>query len=146
MGGGTNLPSSALWRLQRVLHASARLVYGSSHYDHVTPLLRELQWLPIQARIEVRVGTLAFLCINGLAPTYLASELSKVTTLPGRTRLRSATAGSLIVPQIRHPTFGGRTFAAVAARLWNRLPSSLTSVNKVSAFKKAFKRFLLECL
>ena len=37
------LPAYQIDRLQSVLNAAARLVYSSRRYDHVTPLLRELQ-------------------------------------------------------------------------------------------------------
>ena len=34
-------------KLQRVMNATARLVYCASKYCHITPLLRELDWLPV---------------------------------------------------------------------------------------------------
>jgi len=39
------LPANLLDRLQSVLNAAARLIYGRRKYDHVTLLLRELHWL-----------------------------------------------------------------------------------------------------
>ena len=45
------LPACQLNRLQYVLHAAARLVYGARKFDHVTPLLRELHWLSVPERI-----------------------------------------------------------------------------------------------
>ena len=76
------LPSTTLSRLQRVLHASARLVFRANPYDHVTPLLAKLGWLPIQERIKSRLGTITFQCRQGLAPAYLTSELTALTSLP----------------------------------------------------------------
>ena len=31
-------------------------------YDHVTPLLKELHWLPITARIQYKIASLVFKC------------------------------------------------------------------------------------
>lgn len=137
------LPATTIWRLQRVLHAAARLVYGSSRYDHVSPLLSELEWLSIKDRIDMRLGILAYLCQYDMAPTYLSQELVAASSIPGRRNLRSASQGLLAVPQVRRPTLGGRSFGFNATRVWNKLPISLTSAASVSVFKKRLKSFLL---
>jgi len=36
------IPQSLLLRLQSVMHVAARLIYSSSRFDHITPLLRQL--------------------------------------------------------------------------------------------------------
>ena len=41
---------------------------------HVTPILRQLQWLPIVKQLEVRDATMVFKCLNGLAPPYLRQK------------------------------------------------------------------------
>ena len=61
-------------------------------------LLRELRWLPIQKRIDMRLGTIAFLCRTGCAPTYLSEELNEVTSIPGRRRLRCSFLASVEPP------------------------------------------------
>ena len=40
------------------------------------PQLKSLHWLPVQARIDFKVATLAFRCVHGLAPSYLAELVS----------------------------------------------------------------------
>ena len=136
------LPSSTLWRLQRVtlLHASARLVFGASCHDHITPFLRDLGWLSIKQRIDLRLGTLAYLCGKGLAPSYLCDELSTLVSVRGRRQLRSASSGNFVVPRIRRPTLGGRAFSVAAALVWNRLPRDMKSAENVSSFKTLFKK------
>ena len=137
------LPSSTLWRLQRVLHASARLASGVSRYAHVTPLLRDLRWLPVRARIDKRLGILAFLNRKGLAPAYLSTELTEVSSLPGRRHLRSAASDLLALPHAQHPTLGGRAVGVAASRVWNRLPQSLRSADDMAIFKKLLSNYLL---
>ena len=46
------LQAATLAPLQRVLNAAARLVLDLKPRDHATPVLRELQWLPIAQRID----------------------------------------------------------------------------------------------
>ena len=44
------LPQTMLKRLQRVQNCAARLICRRKKHDHVTPLLKELHWLPIHVR------------------------------------------------------------------------------------------------
>ena len=131
-------------RLQSVLHASARLIFKSSRFARITPLLRRLRWLPIKARIDYRLLLLAHKCLQGNAPAYLAKELTPVRTLPGRSRLRSSNSDTLSVPSVRRPTIGGRAFAATATRAWNQLPPDLQSVSCTKSFKNLLKRHFLD--
>jgi len=41
------LPTSTLQPLERVQNAAARLVFGLSRFEHVTPTLIHLHWLPV---------------------------------------------------------------------------------------------------
>ena len=45
--------------------------WTSSEIGNVTPLLRDLHWLPIVARIRFKVMVLAYKAVNGTAPAYL---------------------------------------------------------------------------
>jgi len=46
---------------------AARLVYKARRSCHVSPLLRELRWLPIEKRIEEKIFTVTFKARNGIA-------------------------------------------------------------------------------
>ena len=46
-------------RLQRLQNTLARVVTRTKKFDHITPVLRRLHWLPIQCRIEYKVAMLA---------------------------------------------------------------------------------------
>ena len=73
---------------------TAKVVLGRSLYEHVTPCLIELHWLPISYRIDYKIGLLVFKCLNGLAPSYL-SDLIQLY-VPSR-NLRSANQFTLKV-------------------------------------------------
>ena len=132
------LPAYQLSRLQSVLNAAARLVFSRSKYDHVTPLLQELHWLRIEQRIEFKLSVLVFRCLNGLAPSYLSRDLQRVSELVARRRLRSSSTSTLVVPPTRLST-GDRAFPVAAARTWNSLPTSLTSLSSLASFRRQLK-------
>ena len=113
------LPGKTLAKLQSVLNASARLIFLSRKFDHVTPLLRDLHWLSFPERIHYKLAVLAFKCLNGMAPSYLARDFRRVADTHSRQRLRSASTAELIVPRVCRPTIGGRAFPVAAANVWN---------------------------
>ena len=43
-------------RLQSVQNAAARLVSGARRYDHITPVLQELYWLPVRRRVDFKMS------------------------------------------------------------------------------------------
>ena len=133
------LPARQLNRLQSVLNAAARLVYSARKTEHVTPLLRELHWLRVPQRIEFRLAVLTYRCLNGTAPQYLADGLLRVADISSRSRLRSSSTVQLHVPRSKHKTIGDRAFPVAAARVWNSLPSSITSSSSLLQFRRTLK-------
>ena len=133
------LPAVQLNRLQSVLNAAARLVFGRRKFDHVTPLLRELHWLRVPERITFRLATLAYKCQHDTAPHYLAAQLQRVADMESRQRLRSASSVTLFVPRTTHLTIGDRAFSVAAARAWNSLPLTLQSSESLDIFRRHLK-------
>jgi len=103
-------------RLQSVLNAAARLVYSRRMSGHTTSLLRELHWLRVPARIQFRLCVLAYHCVNGTAPVYLADSLRPTSEVVVRRRLRSVDSPTLLVPSTRRATLGDRAFSVAVAR------------------------------
>ncbi len=58
-------------RVQCVQNVAAKLVADGRKYDHVTPILRELHWLPVRQCLEYKCRLLAWKTVNGYAPQYL---------------------------------------------------------------------------
>ena len=50
----THLPWSLVQQLRSVLNSAARLIFGSEHFDHNTPALMDLQWLPYPQHITCK--------------------------------------------------------------------------------------------
>ena len=62
-------------RLQKVLNAVAWVTCFIPKFGHITPVLRELHWLPVKLRAEFKIALLVFKTLNGLAPQYLSELL-----------------------------------------------------------------------
>jgi hypothetical protein len=136
------IPSYLLQRLQSVMNSAARLVFSSSKYDHVTPLLRQLHWLRAPERIHFKLAVLVYKCLHGAAPSYLVDELRRPSDVEARRCLRSATSSSLIVRRTRLSTIGDRAFPVAAARVWNGLPQHVTSSPSLPVFRSRLKTYL----
>ena len=52
-----NLRTSTINNLQKIQNTAARLITGKMKHDHITPILKELHWLPIHKRIENNIDT-----------------------------------------------------------------------------------------
>ena len=51
-------------------------------YEHVTPILRSLNWLPVRDQLYFRDAVLAFKCMSGLAPVYLSDKRDNICFVP----------------------------------------------------------------
>ncbi|KAI5089818.1 hypothetical protein C0J45_19953, partial [Silurus meridionalis] len=127
--------SKCINKLQLVQNTAARVLTRSRKYDHITPVLISLHWLPIKSRIDYKILLLTYKALNGLAPQYLSELLYQYD--PPRL-LRSKGAGYLLVPQIMKTTAGGRSFSYKAPQLWNSLPTSVQD----SVFQSRLKTYL----
>ena len=125
-------------RLQRVQNTAARLVSGRRKFDHITPVLKELHWLPVAKRIEFKIALLVFKILHNLAPDYL-TEL--ITPYHPARDLRSAGQNLLVVPPSSTSILDG-VFSVVAPRLWNSLPQQIRDVDDINIFKTKLKTLL----
>ena len=73
--GSSGCPKDFFEKLQKVQNSAARLVLKAHKRDHVSPLLRTLHWLPIQARIKYKLSTLCHSFFSDTAPVYLSGLL-----------------------------------------------------------------------
>ena len=61
------IPEYQTRKLQRVMNASARLIYRAPKFCHITPLLAELHWLPMRARIHCKILLITYKILHGHA-------------------------------------------------------------------------------
>ena len=96
-------------KLQRVMNASARLIYRAHKFCHITPLLAELHWLPVRCRIHYKILLITFKILNGLSPKYLSDLIS--IQQPSSYNLRRNDNGRLLE----------RPIAKTKKTIWNKL-------------------------
>ena len=111
-----------------VQNSAVRILMRVRKYEHVTPILHSLHWLPISASIDYNVSLLTHQCIHGKAPSYL-KELLTPQTSPRP--LCSTNSHRLHPPRTKFRTLGDRAFCSATPRLWNSLPEYLRAPQTV---------------
>eukprot|EP00745_Piridium_sociabile_P023788 TRINITY_DN3715_c0_g1_i1.p1 TRINITY_DN3715_c0_g1~~TRINITY_DN3715_c0_g1_i1.p1 ORF type:complete len:1177 (-),score=226.07 TRINITY_DN3715_c0_g1_i1:25-3555(-) len=135
------LPDCLLERLQKAQNHAARIILRKRKFDHAKPLLRQLHWLPVCARVEYKLATVCYRSLHGLSPAYISDLLTLY--LPSRS-LRSSNAGHLTIPRFNLKKYGGRSFAFVCPSTYNALPQALKKAPTLSAFKAGLKTHLFK--
>jgi len=118
------ITDSLFRRLQSIQNAAARLITGTWRRDHITPVLRDLNWLPVRRRVDYKLALLVYKSLHGLAPPYLVEGCILASSDKFCCRLRSADMDTCIVPRTC-TRFSDRSFSAAGSRIWNSLPPEL---------------------
>ncbi len=126
-------------KLQMVQNTDARVLTRTRKYEHISPVLSTLHWLPTKHCIDFKILLITYKALNGLAPQYLSELLSHYS--PPRP-LRSQNSGHLIIPRISKSTAGGRSFSFLAPKLWNNLPNTVREADTLCQFKSRLKTHL----
>ena len=123
----------------RAFVQDCRLVTMSRKSDHVTPLLFQLHWLPVDQRIEFKVLLFTYKAMQGLAPQYLSDLLEPYSPL------RSLRSAPKLLPNSLSfylRTYGYKSFSVCAPRLWDSLRVYIKSSSSVDILRKRLKTYL----
>jgi len=96
-------------------NAAARFISGARRSDHITPVLRQLHWLPVRQRVQYKLILLVYKSLRGLTPLYLSEEC-QLATVGGRRELRSADVITCHISRIQ-TKLGDRAFQVAGPRL-----------------------------
>ncbi len=121
--------------------SSRTLLTRTRKYEHITPVLRSLHWLPVTFRIDFKVLLLVYKSLNGLGPKYMADMLTEYK--PNRP-LRSLGSSQLEIPRV-HTKQGESAFSYYAACSWNQLPEEIRCAKTLATFKSRLKTHLFSC-
>ena len=133
------MPKYKFDQLQKLQNFAAKVILRKTIYDHVTPCLIHLHWLPVCFRVDFKIALLTFKCLNGLAPKYL-SDLIEVY-VPSRA-LRSSSSILLKKKTTHFKTLGDKSFSFSAPSVWNSLPYHLRSETSIEFKKEELKSLL----
>ena len=134
------VPKELLGKLQSVMNTAARLVTYTRKYDSISPVLKNLHWLPVHQRVKFKILLLVYKSLNDLAPLYLRDKLA----LKQNAGLRSDNTKLLIVPRSNLITYGDRCFSVAGPKLWNALPKDLRTCTSLYTFKSRLKTLLFK--
>ena len=123
-----------LGRLEQLQNRAARLITGVGIQDHITPVLKELHWLPVELRIHVKVLLYIFKALRGQAPQYLG-QLCCYKQRPSH--LRQPRDFSLQVPLTQRSATEA-AFSVQGPVLWNKLPHDIKTAEEVKEVENTF--------
>ena len=137
------LPATSISKLQRVQNAAARLITNTPRYNHITPVLYSLHWLPVKERIKYKILIMSFKAIHGLAPNYICSLVT--VQQPSSYSLRR-NSELLIKPYSIKTlkTLGDRAFSVAAPSIFNSLPKNIRYEDNFNKFKSLIKTYLFK--
>ena len=114
-------------------------VQGYKKYDHVSPLLQDLEWLTVDKLLYFRDAVMTFKCMNNLAPKYLCDMFEERSCIHNRS---TRNCNSIQIPLFK-TTSGQRSFAFRGASIWNNLDTKLKKCTSLKTFKSLLKDHLL---
>ena len=142
-----SLSKSNLQKLQCIQNSAARIITNSSRYSHITPLMKQLHWLPVRFRSEFKTATLVYKFLQTGTPNYFTAQLSSYSN-SYNTRHSQSGATFLTVPKFQpsiHKSAKqfGFSFAFDAPTVWNSLPEDVRLSPNVASFRRKLKTYLL---
>ena len=93
-------------KLQNVQNFATRIITDTRKYDHITPAIRQLNWLPVCCMLQLRDDVMTFKFLNVLAPPYLCDRFTM------RSQVHYCNTRNMNMLQISHcsSTAGHRSF------------------------------------
>ena len=133
-------------KLQSIQNTLPRIVTNHRKYAHVTPILKQLHWLPIKYRCMFKTATLVYKFLHSGSPTYFQPLLS-LSSCSCSTRRIHPDRQYLTVPPFRPSVFKSvkhfdHSFAFDAPKIWNEFPHDVRSAASVASFRKKLKTYL----
>ena len=135
---------SSTYNINRVLKLQKRAARIILQADFMTPskeMFRQLGWLTFTNRVEYHICIMVFKSLNGQAPEYLSSLLTKSSETNTR-NLRSSEQEILKVPFAR-TAYYKKSFSVTGPKLWNALPLEIRKSTSLATFKTSVKKYYL---
>ena len=121
------------------MRAAGSLITLSRKHDHVSPILFNLNWLPINYPIIFKILLIIYKAPNNLAPSYICYIIKSYTSSH---QLRSSNKHHLFILSFKLKTYGAISFSVAVPTLWNALPCDIRNSLSVPIFKNKLKKSL----
>ncbi len=123
-------------KLQLVQNAAARVLTRTRKYDHISPVLSTLQWLPIKHRIDFKILLITYKALNGLAPY-------RIIVLHIRYDLKTLAIWQYLEYQNQLPAADPFSiYFSIYPKLWNNLSNTVWEADTLCQFKSRLKTHL----
>ena len=136
----SGIPQQLIDKLRKVQNCSARLIFKTSKWTHVSPLLAKLHWLPIAQRIDYKISSMCYDVVSDTAPLYLFDLLCLY--VPSCSLRFSADTRIFRIPTRKKKFQGQHAFSHLSPVTWNKLPYPVRHAQTQSQFKIQLKTTL----
>ena len=140
------LTEANIQKLQKIQNSAVRFIfnlYGKRKWEHITPYLKRLHFLPVRFRIKFKIALLVFKCLNNLAPHYLINLLKVRNNNPHNLRVDN----DFFILETPPPANLRNTYGALSycgPSIWNSLPYTLRCLSDINLFKTRLKTHFFE--
>ena len=97
------LPKNTPRKLQLVQNAVAKVLTKTKKCEHITPILKSLDWLNVGQRIDFKIMSLTYKSLHGFGPTFM---------LPLHKPSRPLRSSETTHPKRKNETCEGRIYYA----------------------------------
>ncbi len=137
------LPNYHITKIQYVQNSAVRLLISTHKFDHITPVLIQLHWLPVKLRIDFKILLLTFKALHNKAPDYICNFIT-VHQSPCNFRSPAHDNLLLVEPNTRLVSYSDRAFSKAAPKLWNRLQRDIRHSKSINSFKCSLKTHMFK--
>ena len=126
-------------RVQKVQNFAAKVAYGGARkYDHVTPILKDLNWIGIRDKISFDICIFMYKVINNMLPDWLYKF-----PLVSDTQVRSTRQSNHLAIKRTNTDLSKRAISVRGPKEWNDIPSYIKNSSSIQLFKKNLKKHML---
>ena len=127
-------------RVQKVQNFAAKVAFGGARkYDHVTPILQDLQWMDIKSKIAYDICVFTYKVMSSMLPDWLFT-FPFVSEVQGRPTRQ---ANCLVIKRT-NTNLGTRAISVRGPKDWNDIPIDIRNSSSITVFKKNLKKHILD--
>jgi len=126
------------WHVCDQLWSFVSRMWADAQYEHVTPCLLRLHWLPVRRRVQFKLCCIMHSVSYGTSPAYLTNIVEPAGAGRTRSGLRSTSLTDYTLPRLR-TKFAERAFSYTGPSAWNGLSEDLRAVADPAEFQKQLK-------
>ena len=126
--------------LQKIPNRAVRFAFRLKRWEHITPYLKQLHFLPVKYRIMFKLCLISFDIVNCTSPSYL-TDLFETYQPTTTINLRFGVGRDeyILVHNSNHNADSRKNIFTKMTKTWNNLPLTLRSTESRNAFKSNLK-------